>query len=216
MNSQAAENWVIFGIKSTVFSRKTSFKILPINLIIAVISCLLFSESRFIIIVAFIFLIEIILSLILYLKWSAVSVLVSQATQILFFVVNLDFMNYSIYKFSGLFVWYEFLISIILQLSAMLISIPIAINSAKRYIDKPYEKKLNARVIAGSFAGLSYTTAIIFCKIFLTNASVALVITIISILINLLICLLNLGIVMAFYRVYLIKRFKLNIDLKCI
>lgn len=216
MNSQTAENWILLGIKSTKFSKRLCFRLFPINLIIAVISCLLFNELSFIIIVALINLIEIILSVILFVKWSAVSGLVSQATQILFFVINLDFINYSMYKLGGLFVWYELLIAILLQFATILIFIPIAINSANRYIEKASEKKLNAGVIAGSVAGLSYITTITFCKIFLTNASLAVVITIISILINLLICLLNWCIVLAFYRVYLIKRFKLKIDLKSI
>lgn len=54
----------------------------------------------------------------------------------------------------------------------------------------------------------------IFCKVFLTDVSLGVIVTVISLLINIIIYLLSYIIVMDLFRVFLIIKYQLNRELK--
>ena len=213
MDRETAESYVQYGIKSTKFTKKMCMAFLPLNIISSMIAIAAFHEINFVILVVIFIIINIVTSLLFKAKWSVISGLLSQATQASLFAIAIDFIYFSLFQMFNLFVWYEFLISIITQIVALCVSIPIVIILAKKHKkDKTKDFQVPAKIVA-SIAACACSSATLFCKIFLKDAPLSFVWVIMSSIFNLMVYLLCYIIVRSYYRVYLIKKYKLEIDL---
>ena len=212
MDKETAEIYVLYGIKSTNFTKKMCLTFLPLNIVLSGISIILL-DCKYTVVIVFTILIlgNIVTSIIFVIKWSAFFLLFAQSTQFTFLIIILNFIYYGLQKISLLFVWYEFLISLIIQVIAFVVSILLVINQAK---NQKKVKKKSTKIMAGSAAVLSFSIGRIICRFFLTNATFSIVSTILSILLNIMICLLSYAIVCGYYRAYLMKKFDLKINLR--
>lgn len=210
MNRELAESYVQYGINATVFTKKKCTAFLPFNILFLGIATILFRKIYFLIIITIIIIIATITSIVFKRKWSAFFGFLSQATQLLIFAITLDCIYFAISHALEKFVWYEFLISIIIQVVAFPINLSLVVSSAKRH---DIHKKPVINKSAGLVAGLSCILTLIVLKVFLTEISMSFIFIIMSFLINIFIILLSYAIVMAYYRAYLIKKFHLVIEL---
>lgn len=207
MDKKRAERYVLYGIKMTKFSKKMCFSFLPLYFIVFGVAVLLFHETIFIVIISSILLCEIISAIIIKSKWSIYTGFISQATQLLFLCLGLDFLNFSIYKISNEFICYEYIFSIVFQIVMLLISIPLVKRNAEKFQEK--QSVINRKVYL--IAGGAYGVTIFLGRFFLTEFTKSTIILIINFLINILIYLLEFIIVMALYRASLIKKFGITI-----
>lgn len=210
MNRELAESYVRYGINSTIFTKKNCTAFLPFNILFLLISVALFQQLYFNIVVVLIIIVAIITSMLFRMKWSAFMGLLSQATQFVIFVISIDCIYFGMYHLANMFVWLEFIISMIVQIVAFVVNFFLAVSSAKRHV---VDKKPRVNAVAGAVAGLTYAGALIFCKIFLTEATLSIAMTILSFLMNIMVCLLSYVVSMAMYRAYLIKKYNLEIQL---
>ena len=207
MYKEQAESYVQYGINTIKMSKKLCTALLPVNLLFLCLSVALFHKLFFVIFIVCIALINIVSSIILKVKWSICSGFISQATQGLLLAISFDCIYFSMYKLANLFIWYEFLSSIATQIIAIALCIPIVVKNANMHNTN---KVAMPSIIAGSVSGVACVGTTIFCKLFLTNASLSLVLTIISILMNVVVYILAYIIVTGYYRAYLIKKYKMK------
>jgi hypothetical protein len=210
MNKELAESYVQYGIKATVFTEKSCTAFLPFNILFLMIAIALYRELYFIVIVTLVIITAIATSMLFRKKWSAFTGLLSQATQFVIFVIAIDCIYFGMYNMADIFVWYEYLISIIIQIIAFLVSIQLVVNSAKRH---DISKKPVINTTVGAVAGLVCASTSIICKIFFTEVSASVILTIMSLLMNIMILLSSYVIVMAYYRAFLIKKYDLEIQI---
>ena len=214
MNRELAESYVLYGINSTNFTKKTLTHFLLINIILFAFSAVTVAFSReisFVILVIVSIILNIVITCYCHSKWSAVTYLITQATQILFFIIAINYIYFGYCKTSGFFVWYEYAVSIVTQFAAFALSVPITVHLAKKH---NIEKKPLEYVKKSSIHLLIIPLSSILYKIFLTDAPFSVVLTILCILLNLVALLSSSHITATYYRAYLIKKFNLTIDLK--
>ena len=208
---EKAKEFISHGIHATDFRKKSGIILLLINLIVFVIALLLWHKIIFLSIVITVAVINIICTVIFYKKWNVTRGFLSQGTQFLLFCIALDLLCYGMYRCTNLFVWYEYLIFIVVQIVCAIVYIFLTVNYYKKFSSK--KNKIN--IIAGSVAGLCCETGIIVCKIWLTDISLNVVIAIIALLIAIIIYLLLFCICLAFYRAYLIYKYDLPREISC-
>lgn len=207
MNRETAESYIIYGTKSSLFSKNMVFTFLPFNITLFSIAVVLFYELWFVNLVLITVVINMVSSLLFKHKWSTFVGLLSQGSQLFFTVIALDFVYLGMYKVSNLFIWHEYLVSISLQILMFILSIYLVLNLARK---QNQEKRPVSNTVSSSVAGLSFMIATIFAKIFMTDVSLSIVITVLGVLINLMIYLLSYVIVSAYYRAYLTRKFNLS------
>lgn len=210
MDKKTAESYVRFGIEATVFTRKSCTRLLPFNIIGLGLAIVLFPKIYFFIVIAFLILTTIVTSILFYKKWSAFIGLISQGTQLLIFMLTIDCIDFAMYQAADLFVLCDYMIGLSIQIATFGIALLIVVHFAQ---DHDVTKKGVINKSVGLIAGLTSALTFIICKIFFSQASTIFFLTIISILMKLMIILLNFAIAMAYYRAFLIKKFKLIIDL---
>lgn len=138
---EKAKNFIQLGIQATNFKRRSSLNFLPFNIILCLIAILLFKDVYFIISIFIIVLIDIITSILFYIKWSVVIGFVSQAVQLLMFCIILDMLCYAMYNFYGLFKLSEFLLFMCFQVVILILSIPFNFYYYKHFNEKRKVKK---------------------------------------------------------------------------
>ncbi len=210
MDKKTAESYVIFGIKGTVFTKKKCTSFLPFNIIGLGIAMALYPKMYFFVVTILLMLVAGLTSILYKKKWSVFMGFLSQATQLLEFTITLDCIYFAIYHNAGLFVWIDYLLTIIIQIVALGASIILVIISAKHH---NINKKPVINTKAGIISGLTFVVTSILLKIYTPKISTYTALVIISLLMNILIILLNFAVAMACYRAFLIKKFKLTIDL---
>lgn len=212
MNKEQAE----ICIKITEDALKTTskgihYKFLPINLICLVIAIALYHELIFAIMILAIVGLNIIFVVVLAKKKPfVINAIILLSIQMIVFCIALNCLIFGLYKLVDLFILWEFLLSIVIQIMALGISVILVKKHADNYKEK--EKFSKVEVITGVAGGLGYTLALILCRIF--TPSLSIVILILTLLMNLLVYLFNFAIVAAIYRIYLIKKYNLNAELK--
>ena len=182
---------------------------MPIYICCIIISAFFYPELKFIILMSFILLIAIIASIIFRIKWSALTGFLSQATQLLTLELCFNFISFAILKYEKLQYNYS-LIYIILCVVSLIISIPIVYLLYKR-LDYNKKPKYNTAAVAGAAGGASaaFTSSLIM----IISPEGSTLAILINILMNILTPLLIFGMVLAFHRAWLIKKYKLKIDL---
>lgn len=213
MDKKTAESYVIFGIKGTVFTKKKCTSFLPFNIIGLGIAMALYPKMYFFVVTTLLMFVAGLTSIFYKIKWSVFIGFLSQATQFIEFIITLDCIYFAMYHNAGLFVWIDYLLTIIIQIAAFGVSIILVINSAKNHnINK--KPVINTKV--GIISGLTFVLTSILLKIYIPKISLCTVLVIINLLINIIIILLDFAVAMACYRAFLIKKFKLIIDLNCL
>lgn len=212
-----AKDFVLHGIRSTDFRKKSSMSFLPLNILLVIVSILLCQEILLIWFEFFLILINIVSAIVFYKKWSTKIGFISQGSQMLFCLVVLDIVCYSMYKCADCFVWIEFLILIIIQIVFLGLWISTTLIYYK-FFDGKYYKYFDDKTlviknrIAVSIGGLiGILSVIIFIHLFV-NVTLQTVFLIISTLINMMIYLLEYGIVLAFFTAYLVSKYKIKIE----
>lgn len=209
MDKAVAEDYVSKGIKLIKITKSMCWGFLFFNLILLGVSVALLQESVFIIVVGAFATIHI--SVVIFfsiIKWRSFFIFLIQAILFVFFVLTLNFLNFSLEKFAGIFIWYDYLISIILQAVAFAVSVLIIKLTVKR--GRGHYGKISA--LASSVAVCFYGIGIILCKIFLTDVSLSVVITIINILLNIMVYITSYVIVSGFYRAFLTVKYHLSLN----
>lgn len=208
MNKEQAEIYVIHSTDSSkTTSRKFQNEFLLINLICSGIAVALHHELIFVTIISIVAISNIIFTF-LFAKREAVCIKVAilMIIQLIVFWIVLNCIVFGIYKVTDRLVLWEFIASVAIQLIAFGISFVFIIKHAKKFMATKGITKIE--LTAGIVAGLSFSLALIFCRIL--SPSLNTFVTIMAILINLMSCLVTVGIAGAFYRVYLIKKYNLN------
>lgn len=206
MDRKTAESYVIYGIKSTVFSKKTSILLLPFNIIGLGIATFFSPETYFTILILFIIVASIAMSIFFWKKWAAFTGLLSQGTQLFTFSLMINFNLFGIYQREEMFSDFIFLIIVLIEVLAFGIGIPLLVYTAEYH--NVYKKPVDSKIIA-SFCGFISVLATILLKVF--SPSFSMKIFIVCWLVA--IILLNFSSFRAYYRAFLIKKFKLTIDL---
>lgn len=210
MDKKTAESYVRFGIEATAFTKKSCTRLLPFNMIGLGFAIALFPKIYFFPVIAFLMLASIVTSILFYKKWSAFIGLISQGTQLLIFALTINCIDFAMCQAAGLFTLCDYMTGLIIQIATFGIALLIVVHFAQKH---DTTKKSAINKVAGSIAGLTSALTFIICKIFFAQESTIFFVTVISILMKLMIILLSFGIVMAYYRAFLIKKFKLTIDL---
>lgn len=209
MDKAIAKHYVLKGLNSIKITKSTCWGFLFFNLILLGISIALLQEGIFIIMVGVVAAIHI--SVVIFfsiIKWSSFFIFLVQAILFVFFVLTLNFLSFSLEKFAGLFVWYDFLISIILQVVAFATSALIV----KWIVKRASGHYGNIPALASSVAVCFYGIGTILCKIFLTDVSLSIVITIVNILLNIMVYITSYVIVSGFYRAFLTVKYHLSLN----
>lgn len=209
ITAEIAYNYVYYGIKSTNFTRNKCLSFLFGTIILGIIAILLYNQKLVIIFVAIALVFNLVVSLICYNKWSAKFFFISQATYALVICIMIDIIYYAMYHATELFVVMDYIVAIVLQIVIIPIIGMITVFHAKTFKKKKYSTLYK---IGGAISGAVYGISSIVCKIFLTDASLSIVLTIISILMNIIVYFLIYGILSASYRVFLIEKFNLSIE----
>lgn len=153
-------------------------------------------------------------AIIFYKLWSVFVGLLSQAIQLTIIALSFDCLCFAIYQYANLFSWLDCWITVIMQIAVLGICIIIVVITAEHHKkDKVSASNTATRKLAASLAGLSYITTTIILKCFLTDISESIILSIFSLLVNVVVFLLSYCIAMAFYRAHLVRKFKLTIDL---
>lgn len=212
MDKERAKSYVLFSMFKSNMNRKYCTALLSINLLFFAISLILYHKTIFLSIVLMFALLNIIAVAITSHKWSVRLEFVSRGIMWIFLIIAFDCLDFAMYKRANMFVWYEYLINVSVQIVCFISSLLICRLAAKKH-DKESKCTLNnTAVLAPSLAGLSYSGIIVFCKIFLTDASLSLVLTIFSVIIFVMTYLLAYVAVSSFYCSYLIHRYNLELD----
>ncbi len=206
MNREQAEGYVEYGINYMDFSKKICYRLLPLILFVLTIAIALHRELIFMAIVVIIALLSIVFSIVFLIKYSIFNGFMSVGLQLLFTNIALNLIVFGINKLTKSFILWEYIVSIVIQVIAFGVSwFLIKRRSEKFKLEENYTK---TEIVAGTMAGFSCALALILCRIFAPPLTT--VVSIIVILINFIVCLINVGIIMAFYRAYLIKKFNLD------
>lgn len=204
--NEKAKKFVLHGIRTTDFRKKSSMIFLPFNILLSVVAILLWQGIGYICVVVVFILINIVCSIVFYKKWNMLYGFISQGVQLLLFTIELDLICYGMYRCVDLFVWYEYVIFICVQIVALVICV---ILNRVYYNVFENKKHMKRNVIVGSVAGFACECAILICKVWLTNVSLNVVITVISLLINVAIYFLLFVVCLAFYRAHLVLKYHL-------
>lgn len=206
MDKKTAESYVIYGIKSTAFSRKASTLLLPFNIIGLGIATFIFPETYFIVLILFIIVASIAMSIFFWKKWAAFTGLLSQGIQLSTFSLMTNFNLFAIYHKEEMSSGIIFLSIVLIEVLAFGIGIPLLVYTAEHH--NVYKRPVDRTIIA-SFCGFTSVLVTILLKAFSLSFSMEIFIVCCLVLI----ILLNFSSLMAYYRAFLIKKFKLTIDL---
>lgn len=204
-------NYVLWAMRSTDFQRKSSKRFLLIYMILDAIALCLSQEIWFICVVVTLLTANIVCAIVFYKKWSPLVGFISKGTQSLSLCLYFDLLCYGMYYCAGLFVWYEYIIAIGIQLVAFILSLLFAHLDFKSFKNtRKYNNFKKASAISGSIAGFTCSATTIICRLFFTDMSINVVVTLISALLYISVCLLLIGVCMHFHIVYLIKKYKID------
>jgi len=212
MNERIAQSYVRYHFESVEFSKKLCTKLLPFNIGAQFIAIALYSESLFVVASIAVIMANIITSVVFRKKWSLFIGFVSQGTQLLLFAIGVNFIIFGMYKCTELFVFYEYLIIIAIQVIVSCIGFYLIVTMSKRHNEKKKGKSSTVMAATTTIAVYAWTTA--FCKLFLAGAPLSTVITILSVIMNVLICLLNYVAIGGYYRAFLVKKYRIEIEMK--
>lgn len=211
MDRDLVESYVMYGIKSTKFVKGTCFAILLINAPLAVVEMNLYANPVLMGVVLTTLAINVITAFIFYLKWSAISGFLSQATQCIYLAIIINCFIPAIDNAVGIFVLYDYIITIALQIIEIPFILVIVTLSARKHnkgkIPKIYKLSLSVSISICALISL-------ISKFLLTNVSLNVIVTIVNCLLIIMMCIAWYIVISAFYRAYLIKKYKLNIILE--
>ena len=214
MDRETAESYVLYGLRMTKFTKRFCKIYLVLDIIMLAFSLVINHGTVNTIFVAIFILIAIIISIVFLLKWSAFSNMILEGTYFFISAIAMDLIFFNMTIYINIFAWYEYLITVLTQLVAIMVCFPITINFAEKHSKI---KNLEGPKIAQKFwtsVGIFVSGAVpLFCKLFLNDAPVTIVWPIIGFIIDLSICSLGILYIKAFYRAYLIKKFHLLIDI---
>ena len=215
ITAEIADNYVRYGIESKNFTRKKCFSFVIIFIVLGAVAILLYNKIPMICVASACIALDVVVSLICYLKWSATSLLVLQAAHLLAFAVITDAIYFAMYQAAGLFVLQDFIVAMSLQAAFVLPISAFTVFHAATFKETFNEKKSSALYkICGVVGGTAYAVTSVLCKIFLTDVSASVVLSILSVLMNILVYLLIFVIVNVIYRIYLLKKFNLSFDVQ--
>lgn len=215
ITAEIADNYVRYGIKSKNFTRKKCFSFVIIFIVLGAVAILLYNKIPMICVASACIALDVVVSLICYLKWSVTSLLVLQAAHLLVFAVITDAIYFAMYQAAGLFVLQDFIVAMSLQVAFILPISAFTVLHAAMFKETFKEKKSSSLYkICGVVGGTAYAVTSVLCKIFLTDVSASVVLSILSVLMNILVYLLIVVIVNVIYRIYLLKKFNLSLDVQ--
>lgn len=213
MNIEQVEKFILYTLEETKKASKLSFNFLPINIILLIISGFIQSSSFIWKVVIVLILFNIILSIIYLLKWSYTIGILSQITHVIILFLSLDFIIYGIYNHTNLHI---FLIIILLQVILIILNLffskKIIINVINRYEKNKVNINRNI-VMSGTSAVLSYLVIRFLAKTIDNNVSSSVLLLITTILFNILIYFLSIPIILDVFKIYFVKKYKLNIKI---
>ncbi|MCL2062718.1 MAG: hypothetical protein FWH03_08890 [Firmicutes bacterium] len=214
MDKEQIKSYVQYGLNSSQLTKKLSIQILFINLVVLVIAIILHPKLAFILTIVAIALANIAMVIVIVNKWSPFVKLFAIAILLFFFCVALNCFVFGLLKIADIFIWWQFLLSIAIQLlfwAGTFIFVFVR-NSARKH---DVNKKLS--IIVASLAtfsgGIGYVIGIFVTRTFLKDATLEIAMLVLASIINVLILLVGIGVVMAVYRAYLIKKHTLDVSI---
>lgn len=210
MNKEQAEIYVMKSLDmAKTISRDFQYKFLVINLFFLGIPIALYHELSFVIIISIIFCLNLLFVIIFAKKRpDFIKVTILIIIQLTVFCIGLNCIVLGLYKIVKKFKLWIFVFSIIIQIIAFILSFIIVKKHAVKF--KP--KNLNTGAVAGAAA--SFGCALGFLLVRFLSPTLSEFLPYISLIINILVCLISVGISGAFYRLYLIKKYGLIIEVE--
>ena len=184
ITAEIAYNYVYYGIKSTKIKRKMCFSVLCVNILFSLIAIWLYPNIILICLISAILIISILTSCVYYNKWSIVSMLLLQATEFIVFSLIMDVIYYAMYQATSLFIWQDYLVAMILQVASIPIIVLFTVFHAKTFKEKKYSTVYK---ISGAIAGTAYAISAVVCKVFLTDISINVILSMISVVLNIIV-----------------------------
>jgi len=205
MNKEQAE--VYASLESLLIVTKGfQYKFLLVNLAILAISLALYQGLIFIASISLLTLFYLILTFLLVRRAHIINRLILLIIQLIILCFTLNFLLFGLYQFNDMFILWEFLLSIVIQVFSFLVSFLII----KKIFEKAKEKEANTKtqVWAGVVAGFFYSLILILLRILAPTVQTGILAA--AIIINVIVCLFSLSIVAGIYRVYVTKKFNLE------
>lgn len=210
MNKESAEIYVKKSLNTVkIISRAYQYRFLLLNFFVFGIAFIVYPKKAFLIAMLCIYFINAFSAILLAKKAPCLlSGTVLTIIQLLVFCVALNSIVFAMYQSAQVFVLWEFIVSVMIQLLSIAVSFILIKRHAKKFHENERYSYTKTEAVAGTASGISYILVLTFCHV--VSPSLSTFVTPVAILINILACLMSFATSSAIFRAYLIKKYNIN------